>query len=243
MAAKKKAPKKSTTKRPSVARAKPRKVEEGKPCCGRKRGHAPDCTRMVAEPEGPEAQVEAAAAAVAEEDNEAPAQPGPYLAALQSIAASLEALAGAASLSVLKALPEGQPAAQEPARKPRKPKEAPEAAPSPAAAQPAGQEPLLSPSSGPVDPSYPCCNARLASGIHKSDCPVAYPKAAPAAPAKVAPPAAPTVEQVRSAFLSYASAKGRDAAVALLERFGAKKVAEVPAEQFPAFLGALKAEA
>ena len=121
-----------------------------------------------------------------------------------------------------------------------KARRAPKAAPAPTEAQPAPQAP---PTSAP-EPSLPCCGARAASGIHKSDCPVAYPKPAPEktppATEEPAPPAAPTVEDVRSAFLGYASRKGRDAAVALLATFGAAKVAEVPTAQFGALVAACK---
>lgn len=224
-ASKKRTSKKSTTRRPSVTRAKPRRKAPTSP-----------------PPAGEEA-VEAAGAAVAESDAEAPAQPGPYLAALQRIAESLVSVEGTmlAVLEHLRSRPSDAPAAPRP---PRKPKEAQEPAPAAPPAQEGAPAAPQAPAKAYKAPR-PCagCGKNLDdddSQPHSAACPVAHPpaKAAPAAPP--APPKQPTVEEVRSAFLSYASRLGRDAAIALLGRFSAAKVADLPAERFSEFLTALK---
>lgn len=45
-----------------------------------------------------------------------------------------------------------------------------------------------------------------------------------------------TIEEVRKAFAAYGKAKGKDAAKAVLARFGAAKVTELKAEQYAAVM-------
>jgi hypothetical protein len=231
------------TRRPSIGRAK----AQAKPCCGALRGHRADCTGEAPGVLPGEAEVLAGTGAdVEERDQASEVQPGPYLAALQSIASSLEALAelvltgGLPTLAL--AAPAAPPAAPEAPRKPRKAKEAAPPAADGNGALPGLQE-AQAPAEAPRDPVRLCCGARVAAGIHMSNCPtlnLSVPPPTPAAP-PAAPPAAVSVEEVRSSFLSYASRKGRDEAVALLQRFGVAKVGDLPAAQWPALLGAMKA--
>jgi hypothetical protein len=127
-------------------------------------------------------------------------------------------------------------AAKAPA-KPRAPKEAPQAAgpssPSAAPAAPAASSAANStaPSAAPeVVSAPPQQGASAAPAI------AAGASGTPAAPAPVTVTDV-TPEQAKTAFLRLVQAKGRDAGVALLAKYKAARLSEVPLPQLAAFVG------
>lgn len=67
--------------------------------------------------------------------------------------------------------------------------------------------------------------------------PTPQPAAAPTpAPAAAANLAAPTIEQARKLVIELGQKKGRDAVMALLTKFGASKLPEVPPHQYAAVI-------
>lgn len=73
----------------------------------------------------------------------------------------------------------------------------------------------------------------------KTPAPAPAPKTEPAAPADAAAPA-PTYQDAAAAVTNLAKVKGRDAAVAVLTKFGAAKLPDVTPEQFADVIAACK---
>lgn len=81
-----------------------------------------------------------------------------------------------------------------------------------------------------VEEALPCCGARKSSGIHKSDCSVAYPKAPPV----------PTYDEVRAAALAFAQKHGKAALVEVLQKYNPEgKITAVPEDKRSALISAL----
>lgn len=212
-------------KKPSITTKRSPKV---KSCCGAIRGHKPGCETLAVsdndsslfdDTPNPEP------AAFITDVERVPATPqvadGAVIASMRGIEEALVKLAESVdSIKVILGSWVNEQRAAPAEKKPRKAK-----VDEPTAAK-------------PKDP-----NEGNESSVDLSDPDPNPPKAKPATPPppKDEAPAGPSVDEIRSHFLAYASRKGRDAAVALLQKFGASKMAEVPEAKLPAFYAALKA--
>ncbi len=214
-----------------VARAAPLE----KDCCGAKRGHKSTCKMLLASERGDDHGIEridptepdpGQAGAVDLMDEEsglssvaAGTDQTTLFAILRGVEESLSRIADyTAAIVGCMGSPQATPAAP---RAARKPKAAPLA-------------PSTSTGTGEYITPPPPDDAGAVDLMDDAPPPPAPPKAAP--PAK----AAPTLDEVRTAFLGFASRKGRDAAVGLLSRFNAAKLGDVDAKHYPAILAAVK---
>lgn len=211
--------------------AKPEKKQRAalpvKDCCGAQRGHKSTCPKLTAEEQAEVAETETNGASdlldeVVEKER-LPVSPqvadGQIIAALRGIEESLSRLAESVDtikiqigsyVNEVRVRATGETLPPV-AKAPRKVKPAAEPSPEPA---PEVESPKAKPE------------------------PAAEQKPAPAPKAET--PKAPTADEIRSAFLAFASRKGRDAAVALLQSFGAAKLTEVESAKLPALFAKLQ---
>jgi hypothetical protein len=220
-------------KKTTPAKAKPAEKKRPplpvKDCCGAQRGHKATCKMLLDEERGDTHGVEADLldqetlnpSDVLDEVQTEGSVATTLVAALRGIEESVSRMAE--TLDTIKvqigsyvnrtALQAPPVEAAPTAPKARKAKPAPEATPEPAAAPAdAGSVDL-----GEDEPTPP---------------PPPEKKAAPAL----------TMDEVRTAFLGFASRKGRDAAVALLAKFKAAKLGEVEPSRYAEIMKHLKAE-
>ena len=209
-------------KRPGIATAKPTKAVKAAPkytrtpsvpkvCCGALRGHKPDCTGSAAEDLFDGGPVGPVEDLADVAVEEAAFAANAVVAALRGIEAAIVHLAD--SVDTIKVIIGSAANSQ------KVHKEQIEKAVDAAVATPPKIRKAVKPEAAPV---------------------AVEPEPEKSTPAPAVKAVTVSLEEVRSAFLAFASRKGRDEAVAILGRFGAPKVGDLPPAQFPAFLSALK---